>query len=703
MPLLDNHRWVVPSTQFAAVLRLPDAPGFFSKQIVLEPGIAAGIVDDGTFVGELRPGTHTLQSFSERLQFWKKKQATVILTREEEQRLTIRFANVPTLENVPVTVEVMLSVQVEDVLKFLVNLLGPRDGYSLDELRSVCEPILRQALWSAVGRSPLVDLTGPDSALHIEKALDDALKVSLGHYGLGFSHVQLVTISQPQYDAQRRHTGELWLRREGLDGKKALDDLKAAEEFQRLSAVEKENELKLLAQHLGVDLEEGEHAVTVERMALRRQIREDERLDELNALETDEKRREYLAEIDRKRLLRADEVDAVVVACRGKKEDREAARRQVRALLEVEQQADVTRLRAELDHRQRLATKDFELELAQKTGSEENERWSRQVEREKREAEHRRGFERSQWEHDKVLGHDRRTDARADEMESMLHHQKLARIKGEVEFEAVQRTARVDEIATERRMASARAQAKLDQEMAASRRETEHQGAMSQLDRLAAVQKLNLEMEERRQELKARDRRSEWEIEQLRTAQVFQHELDKLTRIGSMSRSSQVAVASAENAALVVELARVEESSRTASDDSRRRAEVAEAVLKANQEAAEKQERSDREKVDMLVALFREKDQASSNALQQGLQATVQVATARPATPPGYYPPAMPAHYPPAYPPPYAAPPAGWPGSVPPAAPHTPPAPVAEMACPHCHAVIEIGSRSCKACSARLA
>lgn len=690
MPLLDNYRWVVQPHQFAAVLRLPDAPGFFSKQLVLEPGIEAAIVDDGVYVGDLRPGTHTLQTFSERLQFWKKKQATAILTREEDQRLTIRFANVPTAENVLVQAEVLLSVCIDDTLKFLTNLLGPRDEYSLDDLTQTVEPILRQALWNAVGRSSLADLTGPECASHIDAALDDALKLSLGHYGLGFSQVHLVTLSQPQYDAQRRKTGEIWLRREGLSQTAALQALQADEEQQRLKGLERENELKLLAEHLGVDMEEGEHAVTVERMALRRKIRESDLLDEFHAQDTDEKRREYLSGLDRKGLLRDDEVDALVQTCRAKKEDREAARRAVTARINLEQQADVARLRAELEHSQRLATKDFELELAQRSRTTENEEWSRRVETERRESEHRYRQETARWEHDSALRAKQLTAARGDEMETVLQMQKVARVKGDVELEDAQRKSRLDVISSESKLATRRAEAKLDLELAEAKRQLDHSESTSQLERLAAVQKMNFEFEERRQTLKERQQRTDAELEERRLAQQNKFQLERMTLIAGMDRGGQIATAGVENAALLAEVSKHEMTTKAASDESRHRVEIAEATARAEATAAAKRTEAEERRGQEMAELFKQNQAALAAAFQQGLQAVTQVASSHSHAPQVV---AFPGQFgAPAYPAPV---PSGW----------AAPAPVAAMSCPNaaCRAPVEVGSRHCKSCGTRLA
>jgi len=49
-------RWTAPAGQFAARLRPSDLPGVFSKNLLVDFGVRAVLVEDGEILGELRPG-----------------------------------------------------------------------------------------------------------------------------------------------------------------------------------------------------------------------------------------------------------------------------------------------------------------------------------------------------------------------------------------------------------------------------------------------------------------------------------------------------------------------------------------------------------------------------------------------------------------------------------------------------------------------
>ena len=87
---LNNNRWSVSEDDFAVRVMIPDVKGFFkgltslgSSQLIIEPGTRALVVEDGVLVGEVPPGSYTLESFDERLQFWRKKQSPWMKRRKQ--------------------------------------------------------------------------------------------------------------------------------------------------------------------------------------------------------------------------------------------------------------------------------------------------------------------------------------------------------------------------------------------------------------------------------------------------------------------------------------------------------------------------------------------------------------------------------------------------------------------------------------------
>ncbi len=128
------------------------------------------------------------------------------------------------------------------------------------------------------------------------------------------------------YDEHRQKVGETWLLREGLEQQRALDELYSADELRKIQRQERTNELELLAENVGLDRQEGELAVKLRRVGILGQMREAVLADEFSQIETDEQLAKMLQQVDRDRLIRQDEWDALKAAYKAKQDDRQAAR-----------------------------------------------------------------------------------------------------------------------------------------------------------------------------------------------------------------------------------------------------------------------------------------------------------------------------------------------------------------------------------------
>jgi len=244
MAKVENNRWAVTDDQFAVSIRMQDVSAFFSRQLVIEPGTRAVIIDSGQSLGELSPGTYTVESFAERLKFWSRKQCTAILTREEDIVLeldTDDLGRVLTAEQLAINAEIRLTIQLTDGSLFLKNLMGPRDGYSISELGQMVVPVAKQALWSAAGRMSITELTGPDVRDDLNANMEQALGVALSRYGLRFTSVQLAELYHQDYDENREETGRLWLQADTLKHREQEIEIASQERLIELKQVERTN------------------------------------------------------------------------------------------------------------------------------------------------------------------------------------------------------------------------------------------------------------------------------------------------------------------------------------------------------------------------------------------------------------------------------------------------------------------------------
>jgi hypothetical protein len=382
----SNLRWNITGAdgepQFARRIQVDDAAGFFTKGLVIEPGTRGLIVEDGVFLGEVPPGAYELKSFAERLELWSRKQATVILTRMEDLRLSETFPDpgrdkgdpgFPTKENLFVEVKLELTVQVADVPGFLHNYMGAQDVITVDQLRDDLRPLIHRALWSAIGRLSIRDLGGPDVVDDLTGSVDESLRASLDRYGLHFVEIQTISIRHEKFDEQRKRQGEIWLHGEGLQDQQGLDALYAEEELQRIRNVEGANELEVLAYEVESDKGVSVIASKKRRIAILNEIRDATQQGQMDRLTSRDEMKRFLLDRDTAKVLRQEEWDEVVEACSQNKEDRALARKQTLDTLDLMRSQEIFELKAELQHKRQLDELDHRCEIAHRTKSTSNE------------------------------------------------------------------------------------------------------------------------------------------------------------------------------------------------------------------------------------------------------------------------------------------------------------------------------------------
>ena len=151
--VLEHSRWVVSENDFALRVNTTtdEIKGWLSNSVVIEPGTKAFVVQEGQVLGELSAGEYTVKSFTEKLSFWRKGQTTVILVRSDIQPIEVFPSEVLTSDGMGVSVQARCSVQIGDIERFLNNLLGSRDSFSIVDLQQRTLPLLEQTLWHTVG------------------------------------------------------------------------------------------------------------------------------------------------------------------------------------------------------------------------------------------------------------------------------------------------------------------------------------------------------------------------------------------------------------------------------------------------------------------------------------------------------------------------------------------------------------------------
>ena len=610
MAKVENNRWTITEDQFAVSVRIGDVPAFFSRQLVIEPGTRAVIIDSGQSLGDLSPGTYTIESFAERLKFWSRKQCTAILTREEDIVLeldTDYLGRVLTAEQLAVQAEVRLTIQLNDVSLFLKNLMGSRDGYSISELLEMVTPVARQALWSAAGRMSITELTGPDVRDELNANMEQALGVSLSRYGLRFTSVQLAELYHEGSDENREETARLWLQADALKHREKEIEIASQERLIELKGTERSNELDTLADNLDVDKEEADLRVRLRRAEVLSQMGKAANTEKFNQCENKADRLNILLEFNRDQVVGHEELDELLEGYEQRKEDRGTARTHLLAKLEMERDMDLEKVAADLDHHQSIRTLDHEIALAARVEVQGNEDWRRECEEQRRQAEQRFVTQQEELQRGHILAREQTSEIRDDEFAGLLHQQRVQRQTDEMTLAHVEQETRIQKYQLE--LDSQRDESRMVMERRQKEWELEigDRESGSQLDRLRAVQEMNAEIAEREQ-------RNRVELETLREDASHRRTVERMQTAGGMSAEALIATADKDNAEMLADLKKTEVSAQVAvTQDGQQR------------EMLEKLGDVERAKAEAITAAYKEAMQSNQQNVQQMIGALGQM------------------------------------------------------------------------------
>ena len=552
----QDHRWRVEESEFSVCKRIEDVSGFFgSRQLVIDPGMRAIIIDKGSSVGEVGPGTYTLKSFSEALKFWKRKQATAILTRQEDAILKIKYRSIPTIENLGVFAAVQVAVQMEDVALFARNLMGPRDTFTMQDLKDALNPLVGQVLWEECKQRSITELTGHGIREQLDASMNQALTLSMRRYGIRFVAIQLVHLSHPEYDEQRQEKGNIWLQTENLENIEGKQEVATEERLLELKQHEKGHELDVLEANLDVDREEGDLAVSKRRIGVRTEMLAALRSKHGDTIEHKDEMATMLQEYNKGKLIRQEEMDELTSLYEQNQEDRESARRLVIAKLNAERDMELSELREALDHQMKLKRLDQEIELAKQTDAKDNVIWLQECERARKEAEqHHEERLREINQHRQQLREENITH-REEEWDNLVHLKRLEQIKVDVELAELDRKKRVQLVSNELQEA----------ELAADKRRSEVETEISRNEDLDQIERLKM-VNEMNAEAAERTHRHKIDMEILQADSAAKRALQHIEASKNLRDEALIATANSDNAALLADFKKTEATASSGAD-----------------------------------------------------------------------------------------------------------------------------------------
>jgi len=513
-----NHRWSAPAEIFARSLSLDDGEisrGMLTDSIIIEPGTRACAMVEGRFLGEIPAGEFTFRDFRDKLQFWRKGQATFLLTRSDVVRLSVNCDGFVSADDVPIDMRIEVGAQIDDPVLFMKNLMGPRKEYPVHELAERLKPAIKQEAWVATARLKVEELRGPAIAAKVAQQVVDAIAPAFRRYGLKVFSVEGM-LMQPA--GMEKH----W-------EKVKENNVEVADE-------------RLTNKRMGDDV-----VILTDRIALREKLRDIAISDQFDQARSEEEYKALIAQVDKARLLRKEEMDQLTEGFEQRKGDREALRSHICEVLDINREQELDQLRAQVGHSLEMAAKKNELELAEATNSVENAQWRNEIAREielaEKQREERRKDLSAKWERIREA----RRQKHDGSWERLLHQQREEAIRTELALKEVERSRRV-------KLLEAEAAAQIEAEKIIAERqrrefELEIGGRESdaQFDRLKRVQDMNFDGHARQAKLDA-------ELKSQAELRSQSHEIEKLKTMGTLSAEALIAASNGDNARALAEL-----------------------------------------------------------------------------------------------------------------------------------------------------
>jgi arsenate reductase-like glutaredoxin family protein len=492
-------------------------------------------------------------------------------------------------------------VQVSNVLLFLENLMGAKEQLSVAELQTLLTPTLHQAIREAFGQLTYDEILKGNYLKVLSDGVRSRIEVKFSRYGLVFVNLQSAT-AVPKDGGLSKQQGELWLKAREQQLQQAVNDID--NEQMRANVVDMRKK---------VDLRDSLRAIV--------------NSDNLSKIKNREDFEKAILEIDKDRLLRQEEREAMVQAYEERKEDHNQLRSHLLEIIDIQREQELDERRLDMDHVLRMKSLSQEIEQAKLSRTVENDQWSSELERERAEAEQRRQQRhldvKARWERIREA----RRQGREDSYEQLLQEQRSETIRGELEVTRADRKRQIAIVQAEleNRLANEKLEMQKRQELWEI--EAREKKSTSQLDRLQRIQQMNAEFAEKQQRLQL-------EMETLKADNASKRELDRIQAMSGLNTDVLIATAGQANASLLADLKKHQ-----ATQDAVKAQVTANPSAELNAERLKMYEQmnaTERAKADAIAEAYKMAMQAQQSSVQQMIGGLAQAATPTQFGSPGY-------------------------------------------------------------------
>ena len=549
-PVLRENRWIPGPDELAVYFGVSTLDGIFTKTLRV-PATTRAYILQGDKATEVPQGEYEIEGFFTRLNHLLRNQhAEILITRTTALPVEFEFSELATCEHLKVTARFTVSVRVEQVAAFARHFMTMPGCVSSANLRELLAPMVRQLAAEFIASQSLREMAANrDLRPQLDERLQSALKLALAQYGLSVVQVDTLSVSHEKFDANRARIGTLWLvtdeKHVQLEHVRQLDQLYNDEEWQRIWREEQQARLRYRRAEMRQD-------ESVEKAGLA--VQEAERVHIIRAREVDlygrvveaRNRREAIAGGAAETVAELEHALAKKGAAR---EDESIEWAHLRQLAQIRMRTEVEIAQQDMLEARQLAQQRFSHRLL-----------LQQVENKIAQAmriedEVRKRAELAQLHQHQMAIREREGQIDDEQHQASLQSLALANAAHKREAQRVQEWE--DEVALDRKRKLARAD---DDAQSLS----QHEKLLRTIEADAAysrkAQQLELDAEEKRQQLREDESEAQWqrelkrlELEREERYARWKTEYDSMQALGSMSDTARIALAATPNAALLAD------------------------------------------------------------------------------------------------------------------------------------------------------
>ena len=257
-PLLRDNRWIAGPDELAVYFGVRELSGIFVKTLRV-PATSRAYILQGDKATEVPQGEYELEGFFTRLNHLLRDQhAEILVTRTTALPVPFEFDDIPTCEQLAISVRFTVSIKIENVPAFARHFMTTPGTIGTPELRELLAHPVRQLALEFIGARSIREMAaGGALREELDERLQGGLKLLLADYGLAVTSVQTVELRHDKYDANRARVGSMWLAADEqhvqLAHKRHLDELYTAEEWQGIKRSEEEARLRIRRAELRQD------------------------------------------------------------------------------------------------------------------------------------------------------------------------------------------------------------------------------------------------------------------------------------------------------------------------------------------------------------------------------------------------------------------------------------------------------------------